>query len=62
MCIGIGTGGMTVTTVYSAATGDPVALIAGLAGMAAAIALAVMLVKFDIISLQGRIACHGTIC
>jgi hypothetical protein len=59
MCVGIACGGMTVTTIYSAASGEPVALIAGLAGIVTGILVVALLVKYDLISLPERSDCPG---
>lgn len=58
MCVGNTCGGMTTTTIYSAVSGEPVALIAGMAAVAAGIILAVLIVKYDLISLKGT-ACSA---
>jgi len=58
MCIGNTCGGMTTTTIYSAASGEPVTLIAGAVAVAACIVLAALLVRYDLISLKGT-ACSA---
>ncbi|WP_157677704.1 hypothetical protein [Methanoregula boonei] len=59
MCIGNTCGGMTETTIYSAASGNPTLFVAGAAAVAAGIVLVLLLVKYNIIPLKGIQSCHG---
>jgi|GEM_PF-2554942 len=61
MCVGNTCGGMTETTIYSAASGNPAMLVAGLAAVAAGIILAILIVKYDLIPLKGLHTCQGII-
>lgn len=59
MCIGISSGGMSITTISPVATGEPVVFGAGLALAATVAVLVILIVKYNLITLKGSSGCRA---